>query len=76
LFAVLAPAALLSLMWYVSRARTGGRWRAALDRYVEREEAKRTYSRRKMGMFPDAAPVTTTTREKIAGRVKGSGRVS
>jgi hypothetical protein len=29
-----------------------------------------------MRMFPDVAPVTTTTREKIAGGVKGWGRVS
>jgi hypothetical protein len=41
-FAVLAPAALLGLTWYVSRARADRRWRAALDRYVDREEAKRT----------------------------------
>ena len=41
-FAVLAPAGLLALMWYVSRAHADRRWRAALDRYVEREEAKRT----------------------------------
>jgi membrane protein YdbS with pleckstrin-like domain len=43
LVAVLALAALVGITWYLSRARADRRWRAALDRYAEREQAKRTY---------------------------------
>jgi hypothetical protein len=52
LFALLAAAALLGLTWYVSRAGADRRWRSALDRYVEREEAKRTYLRRNLHAPP------------------------
>ena len=46
LVAVLALAALASITWYASHARADRRWRAALDRYAEQEEAKRTHPRR------------------------------
>ncbi len=46
LVAVLAHAGLTSITWYALRARAERRWRAALDRYAEREEAKWTHSRR------------------------------
>src|SRR5262249_1281651 len=36
----------LGLTWDGSRARADRRWRAALDRYAEQEEAKRLPSRR------------------------------
>jgi carbon storage regulator len=47
LAAVLALAALVGITWYLSRARGERLWRAALDAYAEKEQAKRTYSRRK-----------------------------
>jgi hypothetical protein len=40
LIAILALAALVGVAWYLPRARTERRWRAALERYVEREQAK------------------------------------
>ena len=48
LAAVLALAALVGITWYLvfGRARAEGRWRAALDRYAEQEQAKRTHLRR------------------------------
>jgi hypothetical protein len=46
LVAVLALAALVSITWYAVRARADRRWRAALDRYAQQEQAKGTYSRR------------------------------
>ena len=46
LVAVLALAALVGIMWYASRARADRRWRAALDRYAQQEEANGTHSRR------------------------------
>jgi hypothetical protein len=36
--------ALAGITWCVSHARADRRWRAALDRYAEQEQAKRTYS--------------------------------
>jgi hypothetical protein len=36
----LALAALAAITWYLSRARAERRWRAALDRYADQEEAK------------------------------------
>ena len=42
-FAVLALTATMGIYW-LARARAGRRWRAVLDAYVEREQAKRTYS--------------------------------
>jgi hypothetical protein len=38
----LALAALVGVAWYLPRARTERRWRAALDRYAEQEQAKGT----------------------------------
>ena len=52
LAAVLALAALVGITWYLSRARTERRWRAALDAYAEKEQAKRTYSRRNFHARP------------------------
>src|SRR5262249_52917380 len=46
LVAVLALAALVGSGWHLSGTRADRRWRAALDRYAERELAKRTYPRR------------------------------
>jgi len=46
LVAVLALAAVVGSTWYLSRARAERRWRAALDRYVEQEQAKGTQPRR------------------------------
>lgn len=48
--AILALAALAGSAWAASRVRARRRWRAALDRYVEQEEVRRTFSRRN----PDA----------------------
>jgi len=45
LVAVLALAALVGITWYLV-ARAEGRWQAALDRYAEKEQAKRTHPRR------------------------------
>jgi hypothetical protein len=53
-FAVLAVAALAAIAWYVLRARADRRWRAALDRYVEREQAKRTHSQRNLQADPQS----------------------
>jgi hypothetical protein len=47
--AVLALAALAGITWYASHARADWRWRAALDRYADQEQAKRTYPRRRRG---------------------------
>ena len=46
LVAVVALAALTSITWYAVRARADRRWRAALDRYAQQEQAKGTHSRR------------------------------
>jgi hypothetical protein len=43
---VLAVAALVGITWYLSRVRAERRWRAALDVYAKKEQAKRTNSRR------------------------------
>ena len=40
-----ALAAVVGSMWCLRRDRAARRWRAALDRYAEQEEAKRTRSR-------------------------------
>ena len=45
LIAVLAIAGLVGARWYVSHARAEHRWRAALDRYAERELANEIPSR-------------------------------
>ena len=47
LVAILALAAVGGITWYLSRDRAERRWRVALDRYAEREQAKRTHSRRR-----------------------------
>ena len=52
LVAVTVLAALLGLTWYASLARADRRWRAALDRYAEQEEAKRLHSRRDIRACP------------------------
>jgi membrane protein YdbS with pleckstrin-like domain len=54
LAAVLALAALVSITWYLSRARAERRWRTALDAYAEQELAKRTYSRRNFHARPQS----------------------
>jgi hypothetical protein len=59
LVTVLALAALVSLL-HASRARADGRWRAALDRYAEQEQAKRTYSRRNPRARPQSQARSTT----------------
>jgi hypothetical protein len=41
LIAAQALAALAGVAWYLPRARAERRWRAALDRYAEQEQAKR-----------------------------------
>jgi 4-amino-4-deoxy-L-arabinose transferase-like glycosyltransferase len=46
LAAVLVLAVVAGVVWYFSRSRADRRWRAALDRYAELEQAKRTFSRR------------------------------
>src|SRR5689334_12961476 len=48
LVAVLALAAVVGITWAVSRVLADRRWRAALDRYVELEQAKRTHPRRNL----------------------------
>jgi hypothetical protein len=42
--AVLALAALAAMTWHASRARADRRWRAALDRYAERELANMNHT--------------------------------
>ncbi len=42
LVAVLALAALAGVAWYLPRVRAEWRWRAALDRYAEQEQATET----------------------------------
>jgi len=54
LAAVLALAALVGITWYLSRARAERRWRAALDAYAKREQAKRTYPRRNFHACPQS----------------------
>ena len=54
LVAVLALAALVGITWYLSRARFERRWRAALDAYAEKEQAKWTYSRRNFHARPQS----------------------
>jgi 4-amino-4-deoxy-L-arabinose transferase-like glycosyltransferase len=54
LVAVLALAALVSITWYRARVRAEKRWRAALDGYAEREQAKRTNSRRNFHARPQS----------------------
>src|SRR5262249_22504807 len=56
LVAVTALAVLLGLTWYGSRARADRRWRAALDRYAEQEEARRLPSRRSITWVAPARP--------------------
>jgi hypothetical protein len=46
LVAVLGLAALVGSTWYLAHARAERRWRAALDRYAERDQPKGTHSRR------------------------------
>jgi len=43
LAAVLALAALAGITWYLSRVRAERRWRAVLDVYAAKEQAKRIY---------------------------------
>jgi hypothetical protein len=47
LVAVLALAALVGFTWYASRALADRRWRAALDRYAQQQQAKRIHFRRR-----------------------------
>lgn len=47
LVAVLGLAALVGIPCYASRARADRRWRAALDRYAEQQQAKRIHLRRR-----------------------------
>ena len=54
LAAALAIVALVGITWYLSRARAERRWRAALDAYAEKEQAKRTYSRRNFHARPQS----------------------
>jgi Tfp pilus assembly protein PilO len=54
LVGVLALAVLAGMTWYASRVRAEWRWRAALDRYAEQEEAKNTYSRRNLHARPQS----------------------
>jgi hypothetical protein len=54
----LALAALVGITWYASRARTRARadrrWRAALDRYAQQEQAKGTHSWRNSHARPQS----------------------
>jgi hypothetical protein len=43
LVAVQALPPLVGVAWYLPRARTERRWRAALDRYAEQQQAKRAH---------------------------------
>jgi uncharacterized membrane protein YqjE len=54
LAAVLALAALVAVTWHLSRARAERRWRAALDAYAEKQQAKRTYSGRNSHARPQS----------------------
>ena len=54
LVAVMALAALVGITWYASRARADRRWRDALDVYAEKEQAKRTNSRRNFHARPQS----------------------
>jgi hypothetical protein len=54
LAAVLAVAGLVGITWYLSRARAERRWRAALDAYAEKEQAKGTNSRRNFHAGPQS----------------------
>jgi hypothetical protein len=54
LAAVLAVAPLVGITWYLSRVRADRRWRAALDVYAEKEQAKRTNSRRNFHAGPQS----------------------
>jgi hypothetical protein len=53
LAAVLALAGLVGITWYLSSVRER-RWRAALDVYAEKEQAKRTNSRRNFHARPQS----------------------
>src|SRR5271166_5779271 len=46
LVVILAVAAVAGVAWYLPRARTERRWRAALHRYAAREQAKGMYPQR------------------------------
>ncbi len=48
LAAVFALAGLVGITWYLSRARAVRRWRAALDAYAEREQAKEDLRHRRI----------------------------
>jgi hypothetical protein len=54
LVAATALVAILGLVWHVSRARADRRWRAALDRYAEGEEAKMTHLRKDFHAHPQS----------------------
>ncbi len=54
LAAILALAALIGLMWYLARVRAERRWWAALDAYADKEQAKRTTSRRNCHARPQS----------------------
>ena len=54
LVVVLAVAALVGITWYLSLVRADRRWRAALDVYAEKEQAKRTNSRRNSHASPQS----------------------
>ncbi len=54
LVGILTLAALAGLAWYASRARAYRRWRAALDRYAQKELTKRTNSRRLIHARPQS----------------------
>jgi membrane protein YdbS with pleckstrin-like domain len=53
LAAVLALAGLVGITWYLSSVRER-HWRAALDAYAEKEQAKRTNSRRNFHARPQS----------------------
>src|ERR1043166_7593945 len=48
LVAVLALAAVVGITWFLSRAHADRRWRAALDRYAQQQQAKGTHLRRRL----------------------------
>ena len=47
LVAVLALAAVVGIAWFLSRTLADRRWRAALDRYAEQQQAKRIHLQRR-----------------------------
>jgi hypothetical protein len=84
-FALLIPVGILALAWWCESARSA-RWRGVLDAFAERELAAAGQEEPLsvdalsetpgQSDVPGDVPVWSAGPEKIAGGVKGSGRVS